>query len=196
MRVVIFNLKGGQGKTSLAINLALTLNAGVVTNDVYSPLEKILSDNQFLKIGMDEEYPEIVEDNMLVIYDLGGWIDRRSIKLFKAADLIIIPVINDFINNQVSINTIEEVRKHSDKILIVANRTEKNDYLEIKSIMDGFYKNDKYPILEIKKTTAFSKIFEKGKSINNIIAEDKLLAFSYREVQRQMQSIVDFIKNI
>ncbi|GMO61369.1 MAG: hypothetical protein Ta2D_07300 [Rickettsiales bacterium] len=196
MKIVVFNLKGGQGKTSLAINIALTLNAGVVTNDVYSPLEKVLPENQFIRIGIEDNFPDIPEDNMTLIYDLGGWIDTRTIKLFKTADLIIIPVINDFINNQVTINTIEEVKKYNDKILIVANRTEKKDFEDIKNIINNLYEKEKYLVMEIKKTTAFSKIFEKCKSIENIIKDDKLLAFSYREVQKQIENIIEFINKI
>ncbi len=195
MKIVIFNIKGGQGKTSLAVNLALTLNAGVITNDLYSPLEKVLPENQFVKVDLTSDFPNIEEDNIKLIYDLGGWIDIRCIKLLKEADLIIIPIINDYINNQVAINTIEEVKKYNENILIIANRTEKNDYEEIKTLINGFY-GTKFQVLELKKTTAFSKIFAKAKSIENIIKEDKLLAFSYREVEKQLQKIVNFINNI
>lgn len=195
MKIVIFNIKGGQGKTSLAVNLALTLNAGVITNDVYSPIEKVLPENQFIKVGLNSDFPDIPEENSLLIYDLGGWIDVRSIKLFEEADLIIIPIINDFINNQVAINTIEEVKKYNDKILIIANRTEKKDYEEINIIMQEIYKG-KFPVMELKKTTAFSKIFAKSKSIEKIVEEDKLLAFSYREVQKQIEEIINFINKL
>lgn len=195
MKIVIFNIKGGQGKTSLAVNLALTLNAGVITNDLYSPLEKVLPENQFVKVDINSDFPDILEDDIKLIYDLGGWIDIRCIKLLKEADLIIIPIINDYINNQVAINTIEEVKKYNENILIIANRTEKNDYEEIKTLINGFY-GTKFQVLELKKTTAFSKIFAKAKSIENIIKEDKLLAFSYREVEKQLQKIVNFINNI
>ena len=56
MKIVIFNIKGGQGKTSLAVNLALTLNAGVITNDVYSPIEKVLPEKQFMKIALNSDF--------------------------------------------------------------------------------------------------------------------------------------------
>lgn len=192
MKIVIFNIKGGQGKTSLAINLAFALNGGVITNDIYSPLETVLPENRFVKVGLNEQFPDIEEDNAYIIYDLGGWIDVRCVKLLQEADLIIIPVINDYINNQVALNTIEEVKKYNEKILIVANRTEKNDYNEIKTLITHFYQ-DQFEVLELKKSTAFSKIFAKSKSIDEIIKEDKLLAFAYREFIEQLQNIVDFI---
>ncbi|WP_300721333.1 hypothetical protein [uncultured Brachyspira sp.] len=194
MKVVIFNIKGGQGKTSLAINLALTLDAGVVTNDIYSPLEKVLPDDQFIKVDLNSDFPDIPENNDLFIYDLGGWIDVRAIQLFKEADLIIIPMINNYINNQVTINTIDEIKEYNENILIIANRTKKKDYEEIKDIIQNMYGN-KFPILELKETTAFDKIFLKEKSIDRIMEEDKLLAFSYRGVQKQIKDIINFINN-
>lgn len=195
MKIVIFNIKGGQGKTSLAINLAFSLNAGIITNDVYSPLEKVLPENRFIKVDLKSDFPNIKEDNLKLIYDLGGWIDTRCIKLLKEADLIIVPIINDYINNQVGINSIEEIKQYNKNILIIANRTEKKDYEEIKMLITNFY-GDKFPVLELKKSTAFSKIFDKSKSIDDIIQEDKLLAFAYREVKDQLQKIVNFINNL
>jgi hypothetical protein len=53
---------------------------------------------------------------------------------------------------------------------------------------------DKLPIIEIKKTSAFSKIFEIGGNIEDIISNDKLLAYHYKKVQEQLNVLYDFIK--
>jgi MinD superfamily P-loop ATPase len=42
MKLTIWNLKGGMGKTFIALILALLHKLCVVTNDTYSPIDKIL----------------------------------------------------------------------------------------------------------------------------------------------------------
>jgi cellulose biosynthesis protein BcsQ len=191
MKITIFNIKGGQGKTSIAGNLALTMNAGIITNDIYSPLEAILPSNQFIKVHPKDSFPIIPED-VPIIYDLGGWVDTRIVPVLKGSDLIIIPVINDFVNNQVTLNTLEEARKYNKNISIVVNRAEKGDFECISTLINNFYSQE-HPILELKKTTAFSKIFEKQKSIQKIIEEDKVFAFAYRQVSEQFDHLIEHI---
>ncbi len=40
-RLMIFNVKGGVGKTSIALNLALRFGYGVVTNDRFSLIDRV-----------------------------------------------------------------------------------------------------------------------------------------------------------
>ena len=42
MIFVIYNFKGGEGKSKIAQNLALTMNYSIITNDVFTPIENIL----------------------------------------------------------------------------------------------------------------------------------------------------------
>ena len=67
--ITIYNFKGGPGKTSCAMNIALTMDYGVVTNDIYSPIEEVF--DNVLKVSPSEEFPDFPTDAE-VIFDLGA----------------------------------------------------------------------------------------------------------------------------
>jgi chromosome partitioning protein len=190
----MFNLKGGQGKSSIALNLALTLDANVISNDIITQIEDVLPEDNFLNIGRNDDFPDI-EENIDVIYDLGGWIDERTVKVIKGADLIIIPMINGIMNNKTSLNSVEQIKKFNKNILIIANKTKKDDFNIISTLISRYFPDDNFPILELKETTAFEKILEREKSIKDIVEDDKLLRFNYSRVVEQFNAILEFIKN-
>ena len=78
MKTTVYNFKGGVGKTVLSLNLALTMEYSIVTNDIYSPIEKVLDEDRILKIHHDEILPAFPADYN-IIFDLGGHIDKRAI---------------------------------------------------------------------------------------------------------------------
>jgi cellulose biosynthesis protein BcsQ len=192
MKIVVFNLKGGQGKTSIAVSLALHYKTAIITNDSCSRLELILPKTAFKEIGTKEkEIPNV--DDVDIIYDFGGWLDLRIISILKTADLVIIPIIfNGFLDLQKGVQSINEVLRYNKNILVIVNATKGKDYTIVKSSIMGIF--DKLPIIEIKKTTAFSKIFEMEKNIEEIIEKNKLLAHSYKNVQEQLNILYNFIK--
>ena len=60
MKIAVFNLKGGQGKSSIALNLALSLKFDVISNDKITKLEKILPEDNFMKIEKDQDFTDII----------------------------------------------------------------------------------------------------------------------------------------
>ncbi len=196
MKIVVFNLKGGQGKSSIALNIALSLNFDVISNDKITKLEKILPEDNFMKIEKDQDFPDIIE-NLNIVYDLGGWIDKRAVKPIKEADLVIIPMINTEMNNEVSINSINQVKQFNDNIMLIVNKSRKNDFEYIKNdVIKTYFPDDDFPMFEIMDTTAFEQMVKRKMSIHDIVESDPLLKYNYRKVNGQFDKILDFINNL
>ena len=162
----MFNLKGGQGKSSIALNLALTMDMNIISNDIITQIEDVLPPDNFLKIGKDDDFPNIEED-IDIIYDLGGWLDNRTISILKQADLIIIPMINGIMNNKTSLNSIEQVKNINKNILIIANKTKKDDYNIICELVNKYFSEENFPALF--KSRAFFVIHIDESDFENIV---------------------------
>ena len=189
MKITVYNFKGGVGKTSIALNIVLSLDMGIITNDVYSPIENILPEKQFIKLEKDMSIPEIPE-GMNIVFDLGGYIDTRAIEALRQSDKVLIPVTNDFINLQVTINAIDEIWEFNENLIIIANRTVKDDFSDISQAIKQFYD---FPVLELKQSRVFSNLFQEKKSIRDIVKQGGLKAYSYRIINEQFDELLKTI---
>ena len=59
MQIIIFNQKGGVGKSMLATQIALYFDTTIINLDPYSVLEKTLEDGRVYSVALDEEIPKI-----------------------------------------------------------------------------------------------------------------------------------------
>jgi len=189
--ITIYNFKGGVGKTSIALNFALTAEYGIITNDVYSPLESVLSEKQYIKVEPDEDFPDIPK-KLNIIYDLGGHIDKRAIKIIKKSDYILIPTLSDFLSLKVTINAILEIEIYNNKIIIIGNGTHKSEIKHIKKVIRDCKFN--YPLFELKKSKAFINIFREQKSIGKMTKEGGLKAYHYKVINEQFDKLIKYIE--
>ena len=51
MKIVVWNLKGGQGKTVLSMAIAMLEGFYVVTNDIHSPIDEVLGEDSICVDG-------------------------------------------------------------------------------------------------------------------------------------------------
>jgi MinD-like ATPase involved in chromosome partitioning or flagellar assembly len=161
MRILVYSFKGGTGKSTIALNWALTLDWGVITNDLYSPIDRVLEKKRVYKLQVGQPLPDLPE-GVDVVYDFGGYVDDRVVKAMEDADAIIVPTTNAFAEIQVALETIKEAERHNKRIVVVANKAGKGDLEYVQSAIGKFFK---YPVLPLKATKALTRIYSSKKSL-------------------------------
>lgn len=190
MRIVVWNLKGGQGKTVLSLNLAMLEGAFVVTNDVHSPIDDVLGEDRALRLSMRDSLPDVPAEIPL-IYDFGGYPDARIIEAAKTANHILIPLVYESpLEMQVTINAISEIERYNPNITIILNKAKAGDYERAHEVLGKFYE---YPILEVKQSTAFARSIEQKKSLQQLVDENHLFSFHYSKPLEQLRNILRHI---
>jgi len=190
MKITVFNLKGGQGKTTVSLALALSYGFLVVTNDEYSPIDKVLPKGHAKILKHGEQLPA-VPNEVDIIYDFGGYPDARILSAMEKSQWVIVPVIYDSpLDVQVTIKSVREIEKHNKNILLVANKSKPEDVEALQNIFKDFFS---YPLLRIKKSTAFVKMIKTKQSLQELTENNMLLRHSYKEPLEQIEAIKQFI---
>ena len=161
----------------------------VLSNIFFSPLETVLSEENFLKLNPGDKLPKLPEDAD-IIFDFGGYLDKRVIEALKQSDVVLVPVINEFKDLHTTINFIQEIEDYNKKIIVVVNRAQKGDYASVCEAMKVFYS---YPVFEIKSTRALPNIMKEKKSVKAMAEEGGLKAWNYKTVAQQFDKIIDKI---
>ena len=191
MKIVVWNLKGGQGKTVLSVAIAMLKDFYVVTNDVHSPIDEVLGEDRALRMGMRDELPKVPAE-LDLIYDFGGYPDARIIQAAKQADFIIVPIIYESpLEMQVTINALSEIEKYTDRIIIVLNKAKPGDFEKAQTVLAEF--DYEYPIFEVKQSTAFSRAIEHKKSLQQMVDESPLFSFHYSKPLEQIRNLIKAI---
>ena len=191
MKIVVWNLKGGQGKTVLSVAIAMLKDFYVVTNDVHSPIDEVLGEDRALRMGMRDELPKVPAE-LDLIYDFGGYPDARIIQAAKQADFIIVPIIYESpLEMQVTINALSEIEKYTDRIIIVLNKAKPGDFERAQTVLAEF--DYGYPIFEVKQSTAFSRAIEHKKSLQQMVDESPLFSFHYSKPLEQIRNLIKAI---
>ena len=185
----VFSLKGGVGKTSIGLNLAMTLDYALITNEIHSPVEDIMADGDFIKVGPGVPFPKGFDD-VDIIYDFGGYVDTRTIEVIKGLDIIIIPIQESHINMQVGVNSINEIIQYNKNIVVIANKTEKGSLKKIEAKVHEFFD---VPVLELKTSKFFDNIFKERRSLRAVVADGGLKRYNYGKVSEQFDKIIEHI---
>ncbi|MFA5428464.1 MAG: hypothetical protein WC279_09715 [Sulfurimonas sp.] len=183
--ITVFNKKGGTGKTSLSFNLAKDLDFPLLSNDD-SVIEKIYPG----KAKILDKIKLIEHD---VFYDLGGFIDEGIIEVFKTSSLIIVPTLLDINSIKRTINSIMEINKYNNKIIVVINRVEKkklNKYELSINALEGLGKE----LFFIRESEAITNSIHLGKTISQLYIETPLAAHTYKGIYKDYEKLLNRVK--
>ena len=107
--LTIWSCKGGVGKTSIAVELAERLGAGIITNEANSrlPLFSFLKGKYYVL-----EHEQTISElniNEDVILDFGGMVDPRVLEAIELSRYILMPVTPSMIDIQKCAEDIEGI---------------------------------------------------------------------------------------
>lgn len=193
MQIIIYNQKGGVGKSMIATQLALYFDTTIVELDPYGMLSDTLGEDIVYKVGLDENVPNIKEGD--VIFDFGGFDDLRLDEVSKNADLIIIP-FNPTINSLgTTLKSYQRVKEQNTPILFIVNAV-LNDKDVDESI--NFIKEntkDEIDYFVIPHTRALQTVENEGVSIIEFANTSGLRKHTYRKISSTMKNLISTVED-
>lgn len=189
MKIVVYNFKGGVGKSTIALNYALTQDFGVVTNDVFNRVDRVLPEGRGVRLKPDQDMPKFPAD-FDVIFDLGGYLDKRAIAAMKQADVVIHPTIADPSELEISVASLKEISSYHKNIIVVVNKAEKGDDELVEDILKG--QGITYKVLPLKATKALKKIRQHKTPLRDLITKNGLNKYVYGPAAEQFEAIIEF----
>lgn len=207
MKITVYSAKGSAGKTPIATNIALDREYAIGTNEQFHVFDSFIPDNRLIAVDLTEPFPEIPE-GIDIVFDLAGAISEHSNSItsaVKQSDLVIVPIFNEVKSLNSGIGTINEISKFTKSILVVATKLQKQSgeifkgdwkqSRDFQNVAQAVSANIEFnvPVLPLKFSKAFDAIFEKEQPISQIMADDPLARYNYREVAAQFDDIYKYI---
>ena len=195
--VSTFSLKGGVGKTSISLAVQLELqkkgsSVKIITNDPVSPIGAVLDENDFVQLSQKQNFPKDLQKKGDWILDMGGYLDNRILPILKQSKTIIIPTFTDYPSLIATRRSVKEIESHNNKIILIANKTAKNDFMDTYETLRDVCGN--YPVFPVKTSKAFENIYVERKAISQTMIDNPLLGKAYADVSEQVRKIINHLE--
>lgn len=187
MQIIIYNQKGGVGKSMLATQLALYFDTTIIELDPYGMLSETLGSEIVYKVELNEEVPSIKEGD--VIYDFGGFDDIRLDEVSKNSDLIIIP-FNPTINSLgTTLKSYKRVKEQNIPVLFVVNAALNEK--DVEASIDFIKENtqDEIDYFVIPHTRALQTVENEGVSVIEFANSNGLRRHTYKKISGVMKEL-------
>ncbi|MDR1083337.1 MAG: hypothetical protein LBP22_00385 [Deltaproteobacteria bacterium] len=191
--VTFINSKGGQGKTTLAVNYALYNNCHYHTNDylVTSALFKAyFPDNFFHEITPNMVQMEM-DGEVDAVIDFGGYIDNKMPDIIKASKLCVIPIYYLSQSDLLTLHMIlEQIARINNNIAIVINNTSPSF---IAPLSEALKRDYQYEIKIIKPSSYMTYLVNHGLTPFNIRDMKGAAKKPLEQLRAQLTELFSFI---
>ena len=209
MKIAIYSSKGSAGKTPISANIALDKGFCIGTNEAFHIYDNLIEENKLIALHTEEAFPEaLMEHDIDIVFDLAGSISKSAVSIssaLKMADYVVVPIYNEYKSLVAGLNTINQIKEYNQNIIVIATKlqkqksdifkddwTQSEDFKNIqKGVITKFGKD--IPVLPLKFSKVFDNIFEEQKSIKQLMDNNSLASYSYRDVAKQFQDIYNLI---
>ena len=219
--ITIWSSKGGVGKTSIAVELAERLGAGIITNETNSrlPLFSFLKGKYYV-LEHEQTISEL-DINENIIFDFGGMVDPRVLEAVELSKFILMPVTPSMIDIQKCAEDIEGIltafkiasegllqgefvsliNEILSRIVIIVNKNvmdgESQSVVEqITKILKASGIEHKFKYFTIPESRALKNMHAEMQSITQMIRgshSPMLLTRSYNKINNVFNEITQFI---
>ena len=191
MQIIVYNQKGGVGKSMITTQIALHFDTTIIELDPYGMLTQTL-DDRVVKIGLDEEVPNIQSGD--VVYDFGGFDDIRLDTVAKNVDLIILP-FNPTINSLgTTLDSYNRVKELDIPILFIVNAyVNQNDVDDAIAFLSENTQDD-IEYFCIPHTRALQTAENEGVSIIEFANSSGLKKHTYKKISTIINNLMSKIK--
>lgn len=183
--ITFFNKKGGTGKTSLSFSVAKDLDYALLSND-----DSVIEEIYPSKAKVIDEIRLIDHDT---VYDLGGYVAPNIVEIFKNSDIVVVPTLLDINSIKRTINTVMEVNKYCENIIIVLNRVQANKIGKYKQSIEALKGLGK-PVLHIRESEAITNSIHMGKTISELYGAGGLSKSQYASIHEDYSKLLKTIQ--
>lgn len=194
MKVTVFNVKGGVGKSPISVALSEHLpNSGIISNE---KSDAYMSNFSFYEYSSDPVgYAGIIEDKYdHIIFDFAGDYSAHVINATKVSDVLIVPTVRDLDALQKTVNVINELKDYGTPILAVVTKTKPGgDPMVEDMIFDNF--GDEVPVFHLRETKLFLNSLALGqRPIEYVEKGVPLYRSTYRNILTEMGELAEAVK--
>lgn len=190
MRVLIYSLKGGQGKTTHAVSYAQYAGLKMLTNDHQNGTIEIYGrlfppgSIKALKPGErfdPQAYPDTV-------FDFAGPFDERVVAAARAADVCVVPICFQSTADAVpALSTIATLQRYTQDITVVINNTERDEVEVITEILKAQFPT--VPAFVVNRSRYIWRLADEGRTLLELVALGGLYEHSLRKMVPQIKAL-------
>jgi chromosome partitioning protein len=191
-RITIVNFKGGVGKSLIAHQLATTMGWNIIEVDPYGSLAERLPDI-VAHVGLNEPMPVLEGIEESIIFDFGGFDDKKVKEAIELSNLVIIPYIPTLESIQTTIDTVNAIKELDTPILFVANMPQKEQDIEDSSFVLKETLGFEVEIFVLPMSVALQTAINENVSIKELAQRGGIRGYAYKKAASKIDELISVI---